>query len=141
MRIASIAALNLGRRVRKWGSKKCKNAHYGSLPVLSVVEILSCPGPGWFPLGVIPRAKPVPPLLKVGITISPPMLRHHERSRLSVVGFNVGGAIPSGTCGHFTYSEVGRSSSWKLEPIGYRGSGEMRVTVDSGSYTFIFEES
>lgn len=96
MRVASIAALNLGRRVRKWESKKCKNTHYGSLPVLSAVEILSCPGPGWLPLGVIPRAKPVPPLLKVGVTISPPTLRHHERSCLSVVGFDVGGAVSSG---------------------------------------------
>ena len=109
MRIASIADLDLGGRVRKRESKERKNTDYGSLSILSAAEFLSCLGPGWFPLGVVPRAKPVPLLLDIVIAISPPMLRQHEGSRLSVVGFIIAGSRSRGTCGHIVYLEVGRS--------------------------------
>ncbi len=138
MRVASIAALNLGWDVRRWVSKECNNTHYGGLTVLYGVEILACPEPGWFPLGVVPRAKPVAPLRNDIIVISPPTLRHNERSRLSVVGFIVGKAIPSGTCGHAMYAEFGRRR--KLELICYRGGGgrnPWRAVVHKGR----FEES
>ncbi len=122
MRVASIAALNLGWHVRRWAGKECNNTHYGGLTVLYSVEIFACLEPGWFPQGVVPRAKPVALLCNFIIAISPPTLRHNERSRLSVVGFIVGKAVPSsGTCGHAVYAEVGRS--YKLEIIRSRGGG------------------
>ena len=127
MRVASIAALNLGWHVRRQASKRRNNTHYGGLTVLCGVEIFSRLGPGWFPLGMVPRAKLVPLLLNVVIAISPPTFRHHERSRLSVVGFIVGRAIPSGACRHAVYAEVRRL--WKLELSCYRGGGRMRAMV------------
>ena len=132
MRVASIAALSLGRHVRRWASNSCNNTHYGGLTVLCGVEIFSRLGPGWFPLGMVPRAKPVPLLLNVVIAISPPTFRHHERSRLSVVGFIVCRAIPSGTWRHAVYAELcmrrfGRL--WILELSCYRSGGRMRAMV------------
>ncbi len=107
MRFASIAALNLWY-LRRWARKECNNTHYGSLAAV-------CLEPGGYPLGVVPRVKPVALLCNVIIAILPPTLRRdHGCSLLSVVssGFIVGKAVPSSTCRHGVYG------GWEALEIG-----------------------
>src|SRR5882762_3318325 len=73
----------------KTGKKKRNNTHCGCSTILCGVEVFTCLVPGWYPLGMVPRTKPVALRCNVVIVISPPSLRHHERSCLSVFGLTV----------------------------------------------------
>ena len=68
---------------------------------------------------MVPRAKPVASFRDDIIAVSPPSLCHHERPRLSVIGFIVG--VSSGNCRHVLYAEFGKG--YNLELIRYRGNG------------------